>query len=92
MNPYDTGRFAEVEDLDGIRTRLDVAEVVQRMREDLLAHPGEWENPTLERFLDALAAVLEGLPGRYTNRGERFPELPTWKILAEALVAASGYE
>jgi hypothetical protein len=28
----------------------------------------------------------------YANRGECFPESPTWKILAEALVMASGYE
>lgn len=46
----------------------------------------------LERFLEALAASLEGLPGLYAGRGERFPESPTWKISAEALVMASGYE
>lgn len=55
-------------------------------------HAAEWENPTLERFLDALAGSLQGLPGLYANRGERFPESPTWKTFAEALVMASVYE
>jgi hypothetical protein len=89
---HETGRFANVGDLNKISNHTDVAQVAERMLTDLRAHPAEWENPTLERFLEALAASLEGLPGLYANRGERFPESPTWKIFAEALVMASGYE
>ena len=89
---YGTGRFANVGDLGQVTSNADVAQVDERMLADLRAHPAEWENPTLERFLDALAASLEGLPGLYANRSESFPESPTWKIFAEALVMASGYE
>ena len=89
---YETGRFANAGDLSQVSSHTDVAQVAVRMLADLRDHPAEWENPTLERFLDALAASLEGLPGLYANRGERFPESPTWKILAETLVMASGYE
>jgi len=46
----------------------------------------------LPRFLEALAASLHDLRGLYTNRGDQFPAAPTWKIIAEALVMASGYE
>ncbi len=90
--PWDTGRFAKVGDLSQVSSHTDVAQVVERMLADLRAHPNEWENPTLERFLDALAGSLEGLPGFYAWRGEQFPQSATWKILAEALVRASGYE
>lgn len=90
--PYDTGRFAEVGDLGLVNSRLDLAQMIQRMLDDLLAHPDEWENPTLNRFLEALAASLQALPGVYANRGEQFPEAPTWKVFAEALVMATGYE
>ncbi len=83
---WDTGRFAEVGDLNHVGSRLEAAEVVRRMLEDLLAHPDEWENATLDRFLDALAASLESIPGVYGHRGEQFPDEPTWKIFAEALV------
>lgn len=90
--PYDTGRFAEVGDLSQVGSRIDLAQVIQRMLSDLLAHPDEWENSTLDRFLEALAASLGGLPGLYANRGEQLPEPPTWKVFAEALVMATGYE
>jgi hypothetical protein len=91
-DPYDTGRFAEVGDISSVTTIMDAADVVQRMLSDLLAHPDEWENPTLERFLEALVASLEGMPHACANRGEHFPKEPTWRILAEALVMATGYE
>ncbi|MFI6262851.1 hypothetical protein [Micromonospora sp. NPDC051006] len=89
---YDTGRGAEVTDLDQVTSRPDVARVVDEMLNDLREHPGEWENATLERFLDALSASLDALPQLYANRGETLLVQPTWKIFAEALVMASGYE
>jgi len=89
---YDTGRFAEVGDLDHVSSPDEAAEIVQHMLRDLLAHPDEWENPTLDRFLEALAASLEGISQAYTNRGEQFPQVPTWKVFAEVLVMATGYE
>jgi hypothetical protein len=92
IGPYDTGRFADVGDLAQVATPADAAEIVQRMLDDLLAHPDEWENPTLERFLDALSASLRGLPQAYANWGEEFPAAPTWRMLVQALVTASGYE
>lgn len=90
--PYETGRFADVGDVSQVGSRIDLARVIQLMLSDLLAHPDEWENPTLDGFLEALEASLRGLPGLYANRGEQLPEDPTWKIFAEALVMASGYE
>jgi hypothetical protein len=47
----------------------------------------EWENGTLDRFLDSLAAyanasVLDG--------GDQ--ESPTWQLFAELVVAATGFE
>jgi hypothetical protein len=91
-SPYDTGRFADVGDLDQVASHTDAARIIEQMLDDLRAHPDEWENSTLERFLDALAASLEGLPPLYANRGEPFPAAPTWKLFTEALVMASGYE
>ncbi|WP_038840537.1 DUF7660 family protein [Salinispora arenicola] len=91
-NPYETGRFAAVSDVDQVASRDDVARVVREMVDDLRRNPGAWENSTLERFLDALSVSLTALPNLYANRGESFPDQPNWKILAEALVMASGYE
>jgi hypothetical protein len=90
--PYDTGRSAEVSGLDHVATHSDVAAIVEQMLADLRTHPTEWENHTLDRFLEALTAVLHGLPSLRSNRGEQLPDQPSWKLLAETLVAATGYE
>ncbi|GAA2713191.1 DUF7660 family protein [Actinoplanes palleronii] len=92
--PSGTGCFAEISgsDLAAVDSYADVARIVEQMRGDLRAHPDTWENPTLDRFLDALAASLEALEPLHTNRGEALPAQPTWKLLAEVLVMATGYE
>jgi hypothetical protein len=91
-SPYDTGRFAEVVGLHQVTTHSDLAAIVEQLVADLRAYPTEWENPTLERFLAALARSLNALPALYSNRGEQFPPHPTWKLLAESLIMATGYE
>jgi hypothetical protein len=93
-HPYDTGRFADVstQDLDAVHSHTDVARIVEQMLADLRTHPDEWENPTLQRFLDALAASLDAVEPLHANRGEPVPSQPTWKLIAELLVMASGYE
>lgn len=57
---YESGRFADIDDetiLDA-RTPHDVAAIVDRMSADLSQHPDEWDNHTLERFLDASPGCL----------------------------------
>lgn len=94
MNPYEAGRFAAVsrDDLQDVASPADVAQVVARMLDDLRAHPAEWENATLERFLDALSHCLAAQPQLYANLGQQYPSTAEWRLFAEALVAATGYE
>jgi hypothetical protein len=88
MSPdYETGRFAHVTDIDQVATAADVQRVLSEMRSDLQNHPDEWENPTLDRYLDALAASVETLEEAHSG-GQQ----PTWRLVAELLVKASGYE
>ena len=60
--------------------------------EDLQAHPDSRENATLDRFLEALAGSIDGIEHAYTNEGRTLPEQPSWRLVAELLVMASGYE
>lgn len=86
MGPYDTGRFADIplDDVAAVKTVGDVARMVERVLADLNGTGrDEWENATLERFLDALSGVLDS--GRYEQP-------PTWADVAEILVRATGYE
>lgn len=84
-SPYETGRAAEVTGLDDVASADDAAEIVAQMLSDLRAHPAAWENPTLERFLDALEASLNA--AARTGAAD-----PTWRTLSKILVQASGYE
>jgi len=80
---YETGRFASV-DPSYVVTRQDAVLLVEAMVDDLRQHPDEWENHTLARFLAALAASLASV--------RNSPEHLSWRVVAEALTMASGYE
>jgi len=71
------------EQIDGVRSRADLARFVAALGADLRDAPDGWENPTLPRFLDAMARWLEDVERTGT---------PTWADLAETLFAGRGYE
>lgn len=75
-----------------VRTREDLVAFLGELRRDLRENRGAWENDNLEAYLEAVQAVLADWHGRFANRGERVPADPTWKLLAEVLLAATVYE
>lgn len=75
-----------------IQSREDFVCFVQALQQDLTAHPDQWENETLPRYLAALAAWTQDMDGYYLNRGEPVPQSPDWKTLAEILLASKHYE
>jgi hypothetical protein len=90
-DPYETGRPTQVE-VDHVGNRDDVVGVLRAMINDFRKNPDAWENTTLDRYLDGLATAMEGLDQVYAERGEVAPPQPSWLLVAELLVAASGYE
>lgn len=79
-------------ELDGIGTRQDLARFVLRLRSHLLHDPGGWENPTLERILDALAAWCIEMPADALDAQGPEAEQPSWQLVGRMLLAASMYE
>lgn len=89
MGPGDTGRFTTA-DASDVATRDDLAGFVGAMLHDFRASgEAEWENGTLERFLDALEAVAGN---RLNWEPTEAQEQPSWRRFAEMLLAATGYE
>jgi hypothetical protein len=74
-----------VEGARGVTDRMTLADFVRSMREDLMANAEGWENPTLERFLDAFAGWCVDHPATNVDQ-------PTWPLVAEMLAAATIYE
>uniref|UniRef100_UPI003F686B2E DUF7660 family protein n=1 Tax=Streptomyces polyasparticus TaxID=2767826 RepID=UPI003F686B2E len=65
---------------------------MKRLREDHSRRGAEWENRTLDRFLEALAAWVEDSPGWYANFGQEMPPQGDWTLFARALSVARVYE
>ena len=76
----------------GIKSKADLVEFVRALGDDLQAKPEAWENATLERYLSALASWLEDSAGYYQNQGRAVPVSPSWRDVAEMLMAATMYE
>ena len=73
--------------LDAIETRADLARFVLMLSRDAEARPEEWENPSLPRFLEAMAAWIGD-----TEDAARGSTRPRWRTFAEMLLAARVYE
>jgi hypothetical protein len=52
QEPMRSQSFVPESDIDRVASHIDAARIVERMLADLRAHPQEWENATLERFLE----------------------------------------
>lgn len=77
---------------ESVASRDDFAAFVDALRSDLSVHLAEWENQTLERFLEALSAWVRDMDGYYKNRQRPVPVTPNWRNVAEMLLAAKIYE
>lgn len=80
------------EQVTGIATREDLVAFVEALRADLLSNPQDWESATLDQYFRALASWLEDCPGYYERTGQDVPTTPSWKNVAEMLIAAKSYE
>jgi hypothetical protein len=65
--------------IDEVLRALD--DLVRELKED----PESWENPTLDRFLEAMHSWM-------TDVRSRVPDPPTWKLVEMMLRAAKTYE
>ena len=84
---YESGRYTTA-DPSGVTNRDEFADFLEVVLGDFrFSGNREWENNTLERFLDAFAAFAEA-----RVIGERDQDTPTWQLFAEIIVAATGYE
>lgn len=78
---------------EAVKTREEFAGFVDAMRADLAVHPDDWENPTLDRFLEAFSAYVRDAPGYLRNvQSPLDPEMPRWELFALMLAGARSYE
>ena len=74
----------------GLSGRDRLLSTVEEMQRELEAG-AEWENNTLERFLDGFSALLRSIENSYVNEGKPVPDDP-WALVADAFRGARDYE
>lgn len=84
---FDTGRPTTA-DASRVSSRDDFGDFIAAVLDDYVTTgKTEWENPSTERLLEALGAFAHARVG-----AEGGQDAPTWRLFAEMIVAATGYE
>jgi hypothetical protein len=75
-----------------IESREGLEQLARMLLADLHQNSDQWENPTLDRYLEALAEVISSAETVYQNLGRETPVEPSWRLFGELLLAARYYE
>ncbi|PCJ19619.1 MAG: hypothetical protein COB02_07690 [Candidatus Cloacimonadota bacterium] len=78
--------------LENINNRDDFVKFVDALRKDLEQNTNEWENLSLNDYLEAISAWTSCMESAYKNNDEVFPKNPDWKMFGRILYIAKLYE
>jgi hypothetical protein len=78
---------------EAVASRDDFVRFLQELIANLRNHPEEWENTTLDQYLDAVYGAAMDIDGYYKNFGINLDaNVPSWRVFAEILLTARVYE
>ena len=73
--------------------RKEFINFVKNLRVDFIKNNAQWENKTIEDYLEAMSAYAEDIDGYYKNTNQEVNlEKIDWKIFADILKGSSIYE
>ena len=75
-----------------VNTKAEFVRFLGKLQADLKRNPDGWENPTLDRYLEAMASWVDDSDGYYRNTNQPVPAKISWRFFAEMLAAARMYE
>ncbi len=76
-----------------IETRGDFVKFLKNLEMNNVHCGSDWENDTLDRYIEAMGRWTHDCDGYFKNTDQDVnPDLPTWKLFAEILLAAKVYE
>jgi hypothetical protein len=76
-----------------VTDRQSFIEFLENFHRDLLNNKQEWENKTLEDFLEALTRYATDIKGYYNNTNQNINvDIPSWQVFADMLQGARIYE
>ena len=76
-----------------VTDRQSFIEFLKKFHQGLLSNKQDWENKTLEDFLEALTRYAEDIQGYYNNTNQNInADTPSWQVFADMLQGAKIYE
>ena len=78
--------------IEEIISKDDFANFLNALNRDLMLNPDDWENTTLERFLEAMEAWLRSMESYSRNLKDQEVMTPSWKTFAKIILASKIYE
>ena len=73
-----------------VRTREDLALFINALIRKYTDYPQEWPNRDLDTYFEGMISFVEASPIWYSNnRPDVDPNVPTWRLFADFLLAAS---
>ena len=73
-------------------TRQDFIQFIENLKTDFIENK-EWENNTIEDYLEAISRYVEDIDGYYKNTNQTVAlEKIDWKVFADILKGSSIYE
>ncbi|WP_420551967.1 DUF7660 family protein [Tenacibaculum aiptasiae] len=74
-------------------TRIEFINFLKEFRKDLKENKSDWENKTLEDFIEAMEAYTEDIQGYYDNMKMNInADKPSWQNFKTILEGAKIYE
>ena len=75
-----------------VESKEHFVEFLGLLIDDLNQNSAEWENKTLENYLEAMQAWVEDMEGYYINNKIPIPQSINWKVFTDIMMAAKIYE
>ncbi|WP_299119192.1 hypothetical protein [uncultured Tenacibaculum sp.] len=83
----------EKEILENTMTRIEFIDFLKEFRKDLKENKSNWENKTLEDFIEAMEVYTEDIQGYYDNMKMNIDaDKPTWQNFKTILEGVKIYE
>lgn len=74
-------------------TKQQFIEFIENLRTDFIQNKEQWENKTIEDYLEAISRYTEDIDGYYKNTNQHIGlEKVDWKIFSDILKGSSVYE
>jgi hypothetical protein len=76
-----------------VNSRQSFARFLELLLKDYHENSDQWENNTLDRFLEAMSAYANDIQGYYENTGQNVnADSASWQVFADIFRGARVYE